>query len=193
MFRYGGNNQYALGIKVPSKYCKQVTALDQNFLPDNDPQQVKCISLLVLKEFTKVPVWSAPNQNQSLEHQTTTTPSTCCWFILSPKHLLPLTHSCKTSWVQIPMAAQDFSPWILPVWTPGGTYSIIPAFTMFRNPDVHQKAFVFNQVWDHNVDNPKWRENILAINAYIPVYRCDAGGCTRCVKNQQVNQKCLQN
>lgn len=195
-FSYGGNNQYALGITVPSKYCKNAEELDQNFLPDDNAQQVKAAMNGFVRIYRgtrligarpKPILGTLDNYHSEYLLLINSESQTFAPFDPLMQNLLNSnTYGCTVFFTLN-------SPCVNTCSSPGGAYSIIPALQMFQSSNVHQKAFVFRKVWDHDVGKPQWKENLLAINNLIPVYRCDDGECTRCVKKKVVNQKCLQN
>lgn len=195
--KYGGNNQYALGINVPRRYCDQDATLDQNFLPDdNDAQKVKYAMAGNDKIYKGVrligarpkPIGKSQNNYHS-EYLLLIKSMSSKLSQFDP--LMKTLLDSKTDDCTVFFTLN--SPCVKTCSTPNGPYSIIPALKkLFQNHN-GPKAFVFNRVWDHDVDNPEWENNIKTINAIIPVYRCDEGRCSRCVNNNNVDKRCLQN
>ncbi|KAI5098623.1 hypothetical protein C0J45_10762 [Silurus meridionalis] len=189
---YGGNNQYALGINVPVQFCNENADL-KNFLPNDNAQQVKNEmngrdriykgDQLIGAKPKKI---GATTNNYHTEY---------LLLIKSMSERLskfdPLMQTLLNS---NPAGCTIFftlnSPCVKTCSTPNGRYSIIPALKMFKNRG-GPKAFVFKDLWDEG-DN-RWENNIKEIEASIPVYRCVANQCTRCVNGNQVNQRCLRN
>ncbi|XP_060798187.1 uncharacterized protein LOC132900162 [Neoarius graeffei] len=189
--RYGVNNQYALGINVPDTYCNVVADPDQNFLSqDNDAQKVKNAMNgpnRIYKGHELIgarpkPIGNTGNNfhseylllissnefHQSLMQTLLNNLSTGCavFFTLNS----PCVRTCST---------------------PNGPYSIIPALNMFNNHN-GPKAFVFREIWHHDVGTTNWKDNILEVNQRIPLYRCTANGCVRCVNNNVINDTCYK-
>ncbi|XP_026799337.3 uncharacterized protein LOC113544627 [Pangasianodon hypophthalmus] len=194
--KYGVNNQYALGINVPVRFCDQHAALDQNFLPnDNDAQKVKDDMAVADRIYKgKQLIGARPKQIPGTQNN------------YHSEYLL-LIHSMSKTLSRFDPLMQTLlnsdpngctvfftlnSPCVKTCSTPNGRYSIIPALSMFQNRK-GPKAFVFRQVWEQDVGKPAWEENIRNINNIIPVYRCEANECIPCVDKNQVKQKCVRN
>ncbi|XP_036413110.1 uncharacterized protein LOC118797915 [Colossoma macropomum] len=84
------------------------------------------------------------------------------------------------------------SPCVNTCSTPTKPYSIIPALEMFKN-HAGPKAFVFHKVWQRDVNKTQWEANMKEVNARVPLYRCDNGSCTLCVRNNIVDDNCKRN
>ncbi|KAL6471927.1 hypothetical protein MHYP_G00205770 [Metynnis hypsauchen] len=110
------------------------------------------------------------------------------------------------------------SPCVKSCSTPEGTYSILPALDMLSN---HKgpKAFVFKNVWEPYVDPSQKTENVLltcfpsgtgafvlwgyqeyfplhqanikAVNAKVPLYRCNKDRCDYCMYRNEVVESCM--
>lgn len=84
------------------------------------------------------------------------------------------------------------SPCVKSCSTPYTSNSIISALDMFRSHE-GRKAFVFKKVWKYDENSVQWMNNIKEINSRVPLYRCDDNGCTPCVDNGVVNDRCKEN
>lgn len=115
------------------------------------------------------------------------------------------------------------SPCVDTCSTPEGQYSIIPALNllqMHKGPkafvfskvwkqnfdsvpkkDAKRRAIArcyrigprmygFMSVWE---GQEKWHENILKINARVPLYRCDSSECISCLIGWEVDGRCVHN
>ncbi|MCJ8739809.1 hypothetical protein PDJAM_G00051440 [Pangasius djambal] len=195
---YGVNNQYALGINVPVRFCGQSAALDQNFLPnDNDARKVRHDmngADRIYKGDRLIGARPKPIPGTQNNYH-----SEYLLLISSTSETLsrfdPLMQTLLSS---DPNGCTVFftlnSPCVSTCSTPKGRYSIIQALRMmFQNIPQPRKAFVFRQVWQYDVGKSDWEANIKNINNIIPVYRCYENECIPCVDNNQVNQTCIQN
>lgn len=195
-FRYGSNNQYALGINVPVRYCNQVAAPDQNFLQqDKDERKVKADMAgddRIYKGVQLIGAKPKPIKGMSAnfhsEYLLLIKSMSEKFTTFDPLMMTLLNSDSEGCSIFLTLN----SPCVNTCSTPSGRYSIIPALKMFRNRK-GPKAFVFKQVWEHDVARPAWKKNIKEINKEIPVYRCDNIGCILCVNSGEVNQRCTQN
>ncbi|XP_026994663.2 uncharacterized protein LOC113637918 [Tachysurus fulvidraco] len=181
---YGIDSQYALGINVLDKYCTSDGQLDQNFLSQDGPIQVqnainsnermyigedlvgartKTVKRVRIHSEYRLLGGSDPSPMQNLLNKRKN--GCTVFFTLNS----PCVQSCST---------------------PEGPRSIIKALDMFKNHN-GPKAFVFNQIWDHDKGTPEWKNNIGEIEKRIPVYLCDNSECIRCVTDKGVDAKCV--
>ncbi|KAK3531551.1 hypothetical protein QTP70_024936 [Hemibagrus guttatus] len=184
---YGLDGQYALGINVPARYCAEDDSLDQNFLSQDEANIVKrdmssseCI--YVGNEL----VGARPKRKNS---KINIHSESLLLRISDPSPMQNLLNKRKDGCT---VFYTYNSPCVQSCSTPNKPYSIIPALEMFNR---HQgpKAFVFSQIFKHDVGKAQWEENIREIEKRIPVYRCNNTACFRCIKDDQVVSECKVN
>uniref|UniRef100_A0AAR2JKI3 Uncharacterized protein n=1 Tax=Pygocentrus nattereri TaxID=42514 RepID=A0AAR2JKI3_PYGNA len=194
---YGaGENQFAVAINVPAEKCSAGVTPDQNFLPDDGARKVidamdgtaKVYKGQRLIGAKPKPISNNPNINYHSE------------YLLLIQSNPPATSPDDPLMMQLLNTNPDGcvvfytynSPCVKTCSTPNKRYSIIPALDMFTD---HKgpKAFVFGQVWKHDVNKAQWETNMRAVNGKVPLYRCNNAGCTLCVdNNDKINtQYCL--
>ncbi|XP_047676663.1 uncharacterized protein LOC113637919 [Tachysurus fulvidraco] len=184
---YGVNGQYALGINVLNKYCTSDGQLDQNFLSQdgaNKVQEDMNSEEHIYKGKDLVGALPKPFGDQGFNIHSE-------YLLLrgsDPSPMQNLLHERKN---RCTVFFTLNSPCVETCSTPNGPHSIISALNMF-NSHKGPKAFVFRQIWHHDVGKTKWKQNILEIEKRIPVYLCENDGeCVRCVTNKGVNAKCV--
>ncbi|KAI4879607.1 hypothetical protein NFI96_002938 [Prochilodus magdalenae] len=194
---YGdGSRQIALAINVPKEKCSKGIVPDQNFLLDNDVDKVKAAmngTARVYKGQQLIGAKPKPIGKKSRNYHSE-------YLLLinsNPSKTSPDDHLMKKLLDRDPTGCVVFytfnSPCVNSCSSPNKPYSIIPALENFRNHN-GPKAFVFGQVWKHDVNTTQWKANIRAVNSRVPLYRCDNAGCYRCVGvKRPIHKKCMSN
>ncbi|KAG7322137.1 hypothetical protein KOW79_014995 [Hemibagrus wyckioides] len=187
---YGIDGQYALGINVLAKYCAQGASLDQNFLSGDEANKVK--SDMNSEECIYIGnelVGARPKRKNSKRNIHSESLLLRIPVAENPSPMQDLLNRRKDGCT---VFYTFNSPCVQTCSTPNGNHSIIPALDMFKT-HTGPKAFVFSEIWKHDVGKNQWEQNILEINNRIPLYRCDNAGCVRCVENNRVDSWCKAN
>ncbi|KAI4879608.1 hypothetical protein NFI96_002939, partial [Prochilodus magdalenae] len=194
---YGdGSRQIALAMNVPKEKCSKGVVPDQNFLLDNDVNEVKAAMNGTARVYKGQQLIGAkpkriPNTRSNYHSE---------YLLLinsNPSPTSPDDHLMKKLLDRDPAGCVVFytfnSPCVNTCSTPNTNYSIIPALENFRNHN-GPKAFVFGQAWKRDINTTQWEANIREVDSRVPLYRCDNTGCYRCVReNQPIHNKCLSN
>lgn len=113
------------------------------------------------------------------------------------------------------------SPCVNTCSTPGGPYNLLPAldllkehkgpkafvFSRVRKREVGSTSkkmkplwhcyrigkhmYATMGVWDNYESQVRWEENVMEINARVPLYRCEDGKCVRCVQDHEADGRCI--
>ncbi|XP_047676664.1 uncharacterized protein LOC125145910 [Tachysurus fulvidraco] len=183
---YGVNGQYALGINVLDTYCTSDGKLDQNFLSQDEANNVKNGMNSEERIYNGVELVGArprPFGDKGFNIHSE-------YLLLRGSDPSPMQKLLNKRKNGCTVFFTLNSPCVNTCSTPGKEHSIIPALNMFNSHN-GPKAFVFSQIWHHDVGKTEWSDNILQIEKRIPVYRCDNSGCVRCVTNKVVNIWCV--
>uniref|UniRef100_A0A4W4DSD3 Uncharacterized protein n=1 Tax=Electrophorus electricus TaxID=8005 RepID=A0A4W4DSD3_ELEEL len=189
---YGSEGQqFAVAINVKAEQCS-TNDLDQNFLDQYPSDVVKNNLAGVNKVFIGDRLIAArpkpiPGSNNNYHSEYLLLINST----LPNQEVPPIWHLLNTDNNGCVVFYTYNSPCVKTCSTPNNCYSIIPALDMIK---VHSgpKAFVFWQVWQHDNNSIKWKENIKSINDKVPLYHCDATQCTLCVnKNNRIEKKCV--
>ncbi|KAI4882399.1 hypothetical protein NFI96_008443 [Prochilodus magdalenae] len=176
---YGdGSRQIALAMNVPKEKCSKGVVPDQNFLLDNDVNEVKAVMngpARVYKGQQLIGAKPKPiGKKRSNYHSE--------YLLLinsNPSETSTDDHPMKELLDRDPDGCVVFytfnSPCVKTCSTPNTNYSIIPALENFRN-HTGPKAFVFGQAWKRDINTTQWEANIRAVNSRVPLYRCDNTG-----------------
>ncbi|TSK67201.1 hypothetical protein Baya_5178 [Bagarius yarrelli] len=181
---YGVDNQYALGISVPERYCNEISPLDQNFLSQDDAKKVRDDMQSKNRVYTGAQLIAA--RPKFPKHQ----PNIHAEYLLlrdtNPSHMQNLLNKpgggCAVFFTLN-------SPCVEHCSSPSGSRSIIPGLEMFTTY-TGPKAFVFRQIYKHDLE-ADWESNLRGLNLRIPVYRCESNECVRCITNDDsVHPQC---
>ncbi|KAI4874028.1 hypothetical protein NFI96_005710 [Prochilodus magdalenae] len=194
---YGdGSRQNALAMNVPKEKCSKGVVPDQNFLLDNDVNEVKAAMNGPARVYKGQQLIGAkpkriPNTRSNYHSE---------YLLLINSNPSPTStddHLMKKLLDRDPDGCVVFytfnSPCVKTCSTPNKPYSIIPALENFRNHN-GPKAFVFGQAWKRDINTTQWEANIREVDSRVPLYRCDNTGCYLCVQeNQPIHNKCMSN
>ncbi|XP_047676841.1 uncharacterized protein LOC125145937 [Tachysurus fulvidraco] len=181
---YGIDGQYALGINVLDTYCTSDGKLDQNFLSQDGANKVQ-------EGFNSTErIYNGEELVGALPKLAKRVVMHSEYRLLRGSDLSPMQNLLNKRKNRCTVFFTLNSPCVETCSTPTGRHSIIPALNMFNSHN-GPKAFVFRQIWHHDVGKTEWKQNILEIEKRIPVYRCDNSGCVRCVTNDVVNTRCV--
>ncbi|KAL7849468.1 hypothetical protein SRHO_G00210910 [Serrasalmus rhombeus] len=192
-------DQFAVTISVPDEMCQAGVTdhqIQANLLPMDDSETVKSAMNSENRVYSgnrligakPKPIPGKPNRKYHAEYllliqKSPTDP-------LIKQLIWNKTENCLIFYTYNSPCSNTCS-------TPKKAHSIIPALNMwFRNYN-GRKAFVFRQVWRHDLTGAKatqWKNNIKIVNFRVPLYRCDNTGCTCCVdNNEQIAPQCQRN
>ncbi|XP_036417905.1 uncharacterized protein LOC118801647 [Colossoma macropomum] len=217
-------DQFAVAINVPAEKCSTRVKPDQSFLPDDPALKVKRAMNRPARVYRGRRIIAAKqkmiNETSSYHPEyllliQSNPPNTTSHDPLLKSLLNKDKHGCVVFYTYN-------SPCVKSCSTIEGADSILPALDMLRDHK-GPKAFVFRKVWKHYVGSsqktehdggwhcfssgsgafvmvtyqdyfPQHKANIRAVNAKVPLYRCDGAHCDHCVhSNNEVDVTCMGN
>ncbi|KAL7825434.1 hypothetical protein AOLI_G00326410 [Acnodon oligacanthus] len=216
-------DQFTIAINIPAEKCSSHVKPDHNFLPDVSARKVKRAMNSTARVYRgrsingakQKPINETSSYHPEYPLQIQSNPPENASHDPLLKELLDKDkHGCVVFYTYK-------SPCVKSCSTPEGAYSILPALDMLSN---HKgpKAFVFRKVRKHYVGSrqkknlpiakcfpsgresfvflkyqeyfPQHEANIRAVNAKVPLYRCDGAGCDHCVQsNNEIVIPCMIN